>query len=256
MKKHIALLSLFMLLALPALAGEVRPKIAILPFDSSLDRKFAAVSDGMPDLVTACFTTENVPADVVDRSALSAITAEQTANFDPSHFTTVKGATHLLHGTLAPQDDKVLVTLMLYDLASTKLVASGTASGGVGELPETACAGVRSLGEKIPALKVEAAPTSGLDDKEAERSRLMMEGLGAYYNGAFEKALPSFLKLMRENPADAAAAWWLAKSYQGAGMTDEARIAFGKFIEEFPKDPRVADANAILKEVKEKGKDE
>jgi TolA-binding protein len=252
MKKIAVLAVLACLLAVPALAGGMRPKIAILAFDSSLDKKFATVVESMPDLLTACFTAQNVPADIVDRSALSAITAEQTANFDPSKFREVEGATHLLRGSLAPHNGDVVITLMLYDLASTKLVASATASGGTGEMPETACTGVKGLGAKIPALKAQAAPSQGQDDKQAERSRLMMEGLGAYYNGAFEKAFPSFLKLMRDDPSDAAAAYWLGKSYQGAGMMDEARIEFTHFVANFPKDARTAEVEGILKSMEGK----
>lgn len=243
---------LFLLLACCCIAttvtaAELRPKIAILPFDSSLDKKFTPLAESMPDLVTACFTTQDVPADIVDRSALAAVTAEQTAGFDAAHFSKIEGATHLLRGSLAPQDNGVLVTLMLYDLASTKLVASATTAGGTGEMPETACAGVKSLGVKIPALATEAVPEKGLNDRAAEQGRLMMEGLGAYYNGAFDKAFAPFLKLMRNDPANAAAAYWLAKSYQGAGMADEARIAFKIFVTKFPNDPRAAEVVAILK---------
>ncbi len=250
--KSAALLSLLCcLIALPAAAGVMRPKIAILTFDSSLDKKFEPLAKGMPDVLTACFSSENIPADIVDRSAIPALMAEQTINMDASHVVKIEGATHLLRGTLAPQDSAVIVTLMLYDLASTKLVASATVTGGVGEIPETACAGVRQLGDKLPALKAETAPATGDDDAQAEKSRLMIEGLGAYYNGAFEKAFPPFMKLIHEDPANASAVYWLAKSYDGADMMEQARLEYSRFMKEFPKDPRAGEVALRLAPAKE-----
>ncbi|TAL38777.1 MAG: hypothetical protein EPN97_03480 [Alphaproteobacteria bacterium] len=232
-------------------AADMRPKIAILPFDNSLDKKFRGLGEGMPDILTACFTAENVPADILDRGALPAIGAEQTINFDPSKFRKLEGVTHLLRGSLAPQDTGIIVTLMLYDLASTKLVASASAGGGLADIPATACTGARQLGEKLPALAAVTAPETGMDNVQAEQSRLMIEGLGFYYNGAYEKAFPPFMKLMRADPANAAAVYWLAKSYAGAGMDDQAKIEFERFVKDFPKDPRVAEVKDILKPKKE-----
>ncbi|MEZ0225457.1 MAG: tetratricopeptide repeat protein [Alphaproteobacteria bacterium] len=232
-------------------AADMRPKIAILPFDTSLGKNFKALGDGMPDIVTACFTAENVFADILDRSALSAIGAEQTINFDPSKIKKVEGVTHLLRGSLAPQDTGIIVTLMLYDLASTKLVASVAASGDLADIPATACAGVRQLGDKLSALSPVASPEKGMTDAQAEQSRLMIEGLGAYYNGAYEKAFPPFMKLMRADPTNASAVYWLARSYQGAGMDEQARLEFDRFLKDFPKDPRAPEVSGLLKEKKE-----
>ena len=239
------------LLATAGQAADMRPKIAILPFDNSLDKKFRALGEGMPDVMTACFTSENVPADILDRSALPAIGAEQTINFDASKFKKVEGVTHLLRGSLAPQDTGVIITLMLYDLASTKLVASASASGDLMDIPATACAGARQLGHKLLALSPAAAPEKGMDDKQSEQSRLMIEGLGAYYNGTYEKAFPPFMKLMRGDPANASAVYWLAKSYQGAGMEEQARLELDRFLKDFPNDPRAGEIQGILKQKKE-----
>lgn len=239
------------LLATAVLAAETLPKIAILPFDNSLDKKFRGLGDGMPDIMTACFTSKNVPADVLDRSALVAIGAEQTINFDVSKFKKVEGVTHLLRGSLAPQDTGAIITLMLYDLSSTKLVASTSASGDLSDIPATACTGARQLGEKLPALVSVTAREGGMDDEQAEQSRLMIEGLGYYYNGAYEKAFPPFMRLMRADPANASAVYWLAKSYQGAGMEEQAKLEFDRFLKNFPKDPRVAEVKDILKPKKD-----
>jgi TolB-like protein len=232
-------------------AADMRPKIAILPFDNSLDIKFRSLGEGMPDILTACFTAENVPADILDRGALPAIGAEQAINFDVSKFKKVEGVTHLLRGSLAPQDTGIIITLMLYDLASTKLVASASASGDLSDIPATACTGARQLGERLPALASVTAPEKGMDDAQAEQSRLMIEGLGFYYNGAYEKAFPPFMKLMRADPANAPAVYWLAKSYAGAGMDEQAKIEFERFVKDFPQDPRVAEVKDILKPKKE-----
>jgi TolB-like protein len=245
----IAMMMLCLLVA-AAQAAELRPKIAIMPFDNSLDRKFKALGDGMPDVLTACFTAEKVAADILDRGALPAIGAELTVNFDPSKIRKVEGVTHLLRGSLAPQDTGIIVTLMLYDLASTKLVASVTTSGDL-DIPALACAGVRQLGDKLAALSPVVAPEKGMTDAEAERSRLMIEGLGFYYNGAYEEAFPPFMKVMRADPSNASAVYWLARSYQGAGMEEQARLEFARFLKDFPKDPRAAEVQGMLKQKKE-----
>lgn len=248
---------LFMFLAClaaspPARAGEAgRVKIAILPFDSSLASSYDALRDGMPDMLTACFTAHAEKAEILDRSALADIAAEATQNFDIRKIH-LDAATHILRGSLVPEGDGFLLTLMLYDLHSAKLAASATAAGGDGEAPDVACRGVDALAQKLDGLEKPGTGAAQTEEqkKEARRAakqgRLMMEGLGYYYNGAYEQAFPAFMKLLRDAPNNAGARYWLGMSYRAAGMEDSARIEFKKFTVQFPKDPRAAEVAAYL----------
>lgn len=247
MKRIFTILCIALCLSSPARAE--KPKIALLPFDIALPQRFETLKEGLPDIVTACFTAHAGAAEILDRAHIESITAEAVQNFDIKKVQ-LKSATHLLRGSLAPHDDGIVLTLMLYDLASSQLAASATATGGMNEIAATTCKGVAALAGKVAVLK---PPRAGDVDREDEKNnRLMIEGLGYYYNGAYEQAFASFMKLAREAPENAAARYWLGKSYLGAEMIDAARIEFAKFEELFPDDPRRAEVAAWLEEDRKK----
>ncbi len=242
--KLFAVLAFLVIFSGGAATEVVRPKIAVLLFDSALPRQFEGLKEGMADIVTACFTAHAAHAEILDRSQLEGISAEATVNFDVKKIQ-LKSATHLLRGSLAPHDDGFAVTLMLYDLAAAQLVASADASGSTEEVAKTACNAVDALVGKFGAL--EAGHSGTAAPVTEENGRLMLEGMGYYYNGAFERALPAFLKLLKAEPENAAALYWLGKSYSGAGMKEEARIEFEKFAAKFPADARHAEVEGYLK---------
>lgn len=241
MKRVFAILCLALCLSSPVRAE--KPKIALLPFDIALPQRFEALKDGMPDIVTACFTAHAGAAEILDRAHIESIAEEAVQNFDIQKIR-LESATHLLRGSLAPHEDGIVLTLMLYDLASAQLAASATSTGGMNEIAVTTCKGVEQLAGKLAVLKPATAGDAARE--EEKNNHLMIEGLGYYYNGAYEQSFASFMKLAREAPESASARYWLGKSYLGAQMTDEARIAFSRFAELFPDDPRHAEVAAWL----------
>ena len=244
-------LALLLMCCGPVAAEEMRPRISILPFDSALSRQYDGLKDGMADILTACYTAYADRAEILDRSELEGITAETVQNFNVKNIK-LKSATHLLRGSLAPHEDGLTITLMLYDLAAAKLVASADASGGKGDITRVACQAVGSLTEKLDSIKQETGGDATPDAEE--HGKLMLEGMGFYYNGAYDKALPAYMKLLKEDPDNATALYWLGKSYRAAGMDDAAAIEFKKFAEKFPGDPRSMEIKSYLGPSKEKSK--
>jgi tetratricopeptide (TPR) repeat protein len=251
--KTLCIMLLSLLLAMPAWAV-VAPKpraashiaIVILPFDSALPKPFEALKAGMPDLVTACFTAYDGAAEILDRSALENISAEKTFTLEPGDYKRLKGATHVLRGSLAPQGNGFIANFMLYDAATAQLTASATVTGQSGGAAEAACDGVKQLAGKLGALTAAGSTGNPVSSEQALQSRFMIEGLGHYYNGDYDKAFPAFMKALKADPTNAAAQYWLARSYHEAGMEDQAHIEFRHFLEKFPKDARAAEVQKIL----------
>lgn len=242
-----ALAGLMLALCGPAMAEGEPPRIAVLPFDSALGRAYDGYREALPDIVTACFTRIAPDVAILDRSAVESIAAEAANDFDLRKIK-LQSATHLLRGSLAPHDDGMAVTLLVYDLARAKLVASGAASGQADAA--AVCRAVSSLAGPLRLAVGGVADAGG--SVPDERGQLMFEGLGYYYSGAYEKAVPVFMKLAKAEPENALARYWLGKSYQQAGMADEARIEFETYLKQFPRDASRAEIEGYLK--KETGK--
>lgn len=237
---------LLCLLAAPALAQDEKPKVAILPFDVGMEQKFAALKEGLPDILAACFTAHAGTVEILDRSHIESIAAEATQNFTVRDIH-LKAATHLLRGSIAPHEQGFVMTLMLYELASARLVADASAEGGMDGIASTACKGADALAGKMEKARPQPESGGGENGRETEeQGRLMIEGLGHYYNGAYEQAFPSFMKLLKRAPGNASARYWLGKSYHAAGMGGAARIEFQKFLGQFPDDPRSAEISSYL----------
>jgi tetratricopeptide (TPR) repeat protein len=57
-------------------------------------------------------------------------------------------------------------------------------------------------------------------------NQYMIEGLGYFYNGAYQRAIPVFMKVLKINKDNYEARFWLARSYYEAGLLDNARLEF------------------------------
>jgi hypothetical protein len=250
---------LVLMAALPARAEDV--KIAVLPFDNAAGPQMQALADGMPDIIAACLTPHSDRVTLLERGMLEGVTAEQAAQYGTAlgrgETRTAPGglaaATHILRGSLAPHDKGFTLTLMLYALSTQALVASANAAGGAGEAAAVSCGAADTLAAKIPGLSTQpAVPVTGETADEEAGWFQVTEAMGFYYNGAYEKAVASFLKLSKERPSDGAMRFWLAKSYMGAGMDELAIAEFTAFVKEFPKHNRAPEARGEMKKLVKK----
>ncbi len=89
-------------------------------------------------------------------------------------------------------------------------------------------------------------------DEDPKKSLLMIHGLSSFHNGELHRAMTCFLKVLERDPSDAAAHFWLARSFLGAGLEVHAKIELEQFLVKFPRSDRVRKVKRLLKSLEQK----
>lgn len=256
MRYMILLLGLF--LALPVQAAEL-PRVLILPFDnaSGLSRH-DALRDGAADMLSACFSRQSDTVEVVDRTALEAVIDEQGLSREgltKSDFARLtghlSGADYILRGSISQEPPGLMARAFLHEVATTRLVFSSEASGNGQSLAEALCHGIADATAEFLGSGSALRPALA-DDQTPELSQLLIVGMGHYYNGNYAEAMPAFMKILRQNPRDGEAQFWLARSFYGAELTEFAEVEIRKFLEEFADHDKKDEALILLGEIESK----
>ena len=233
------------------------PRLIILPFENLTgQRSQDHLREGLADLLTSCLAAHAERVVVLDRSLLADLFAEESlllegllAEGGRASDGRLEGASHLLLGSFGQENGADLwLRGDLYDLQSTQLLFTARSEGSPEELSDSLC------GELAPALAeglTEAArPAAALAlDQDPTYNRLMILGLGHYYNGRLSEAFPAFLKILRDRPEDEAAHYWLARSFFEAELTGLAAVELENYIARHPQGARRAEVEALLLEI-------
>ena len=89
-------------------------------------------------------------------------------------------------------------------------------------------------------------------DEDPKKSLLMIHGLSSFHNGAFHRSMTCFFKVLERDSSDAAAHFWLARSFLGAGLEVHAKIELEQFLVKFPRSDRVRKVKRLLKSLEQK----
>jgi tetratricopeptide (TPR) repeat protein len=170
-------------------------------------------------------------------------------NDDPSRGSLpLSGARYIIRGTLRGTEGQLAVSAFLHDLASTRLIRAQEASGPASSLPDLLCGAVAP--ELVRGIGIEESGHAALPADDAPwRSQLLISGIGHYYNGNYAEAFPAFLKLLRGDPKDSEAHFWLAQSFHKAGLTELAERQVRQFLADFPEDRNRPRAVLLLGEI-------
>lgn len=252
------LLLVVLLLALPARAAEPL-RLLILPFDNATGQaRQDPLEAGVADLLTACFSRHGASVEVVDRGALQQVIDEQglrrlgAGGGDLQAVAgRLSGARYLLRGSFNRGREGHTVRAFLHDAATTALVFSSEAGGEASGLMQTLCDGIAAEVAKFLA-GAGAAGTALAPDPAPQASQLLIAGMGHYYNGDYGAAMPAFMKLLRQNPANADARFWLAQSFYRAGLSKYAEVEIKKFLDMFAEHDRRNQALSLLQEIEKK----
>jgi TolB-like protein len=246
-----------LLLTLPALAGEP-VRLLIVPFDNATGQaRQDPLAEGVADMLTACFSRHAAGVEIVDRGALQQVLDEQSLRWEGAakgDFQVVAGrlpgARYLLRGSFNRGREGLTVSAFLHDIATTALVFSTEARGNSSGLAEALCSGIA---ERIATFLAgdRAARPALAADQAPETSQLLIDGMGHYYNGNYAEAMPAFMKLLRQDPRNAQAQFWLAQSFYKAGLTDFAKVEIKKFLDTFSDHSRHNQALFLLRKIEQ-----
>ncbi len=238
--------------------------ILILTFENSTGRqKLDAVVAAVPDLVAAFLVSGTDRVRVVDRRVLEKIYEEKSLTWqgllaDGSARRTgaLSRAKYILRGSLRRRDrgrgavEAVEVQAFLHETDSTRLVKSFAAHGAPGEIVKLC----REVASEVAAFfREDLPPMEDLPlDEDPKKSLLMIHGLSSFHNGAFHRSMTCFLKVLERDPSDAAAHFWLARSFLGAGLEVHAKIELEQFLAKFPRSDRATQVKSLLKSLEQK----
>ena len=244
--------------ACAAARAEAPYRVLILPFENTTPSPaFDELSEGAADLLVACLSRYASLIEVVDRAALGAIVHEQGLQWqgllEDDRLRTslaVSGAQYLLRGTLAQAPEGLLVSGTLYDVHTTRLLHTADATGPVSKISALICDEIAvevtkhiggDTGDR-PELRMDPAP---------KQTQLLIVGMGYYYNRHYAKAFPAFMKLLREDPGNAKAQFWLAQSFHKANLNKFAKQEIKKFLKDFPNNKKSGRARSLLRRLEE-----
>ena len=230
--------------------------LLILPFDNATNEEpLDGLSVGLPELLTVCFSGYTQSITVVDRTSLYALLEEQSLSVE--HYVTgkglnelgrVTGADFVLRGSITGTKSGYRVQALLFNISTTVLTTSIESLLDENDLVSNLCNGIAAPLVQQLAGKQRSA-RSLLIEQEPERQQLLMTGLNHYYNGSYAQAMSPFLKLVKAHPEDPVPHYWLARSFQSAGLHDYAWIQFTEHLAVFPESPRRDSVMSLLGEL-------
>lgn len=241
------------MLACASARAETPHKILVLPFENATPSPaFDVIGEGAADVLMACLSRHDALIEIVDRTALEAIIDEQGLRWQGllhderlrTHLA-VSGAGYLFHGVLAQAPEGVLISGALYDAQTTQLLHAAEAAGPLSKLDALLCEKIAVEVAKRLGSDVETRPVIERDPAP-KRTQLLIRGLGYYYNKEYAKAFPAFMRLLREDPGNAEARYWLALSFHEAGLNEFAKQQIKKFLQDFPSNKKSDRARALL----------
>ncbi|HKW91410.1 MAG TPA: tetratricopeptide repeat protein [Methylomirabilota bacterium] len=239
----------------PAAGASALPTMLLLPFDNATgDPAFAALERGVPDLIGAMLSRQPGRVRLLERERLDEVAREKSLTWQQyvsqtslSRIGTLSQARYIARGSFTRTGNRLLVQALVYETETTRLVASAQGAGDASAL----VAVCEDLAGKIArALPTETAAALPADD-DPERSLLMIQGLGYFYSGQFNKAVPAFMKILARHPDDGSARYWLARSFSEAGLRQHAVIELREFLRSSPDHVKAPEARRLLGKLEE-----
>ena len=243
----------------PTLPFEVlseRPDhLLILPFEVLSERKaYASLGKGLPDILTVCLTPAAGSFHIVDREHLEAVLREHTLRLADllkkeslPELGQLSQAAYALRGSLSEIDGSLEIRAMLHETESGRLLKAFGSSCEPEKIPE-ACLKISKQIRAFLAKRLKK-PAELPAEEHPQRMQHLIRGLGHYYNGRTHRAIPEFMAVLRKDPRDAVARYWLGKCFRAAGLADHAVLEFKRFLKDFPDDPKTQEVERILQKL-------
>jgi len=239
-----------------AQAKTVPKALLILPFDAPTnDVQHQPLSQGIPDLLMAYLAPYSEHMFLVDREHFHALVKESGLNFQGflkeknlGQVGELVQAHFILRGSFVIQSKQISIQAFLVQTENTQLLKSFEQKGSIHDLVKLCQALSKDIGAYFSAPLKSLPPLER--DEDPKRNVRLIYGLGYYFNGQFHKAFPEFMKILKENPKDAEARFWLAKSFLEAGLKDHAQMEFQRFQKDFPVHGKMVEVRKIFEQEK------
>jgi TolB-like protein len=236
--------------AVPAAGETPPPTLLLLPFDNATgDPRLAPLERGLPDLVSATLSRHPGAVRLVERERLDSIVKERSLSWQQyvaqtsvGRIGTLAQARYIARGSFTRAGERLHVQALVYETESTRLVTAAEARGDRTALVPLAEELATRIAKTLPTATTPALPV----DDDPERSLLMIQGLGYYYSAQYTRAVPAFMKLLAGHPDDAAARYWLARSFHEAGLGQHAAVELRVFLRSHPDHVKSAEARELL----------
>ena len=253
------LLGSLVMLAETAAAASAPPTVLILPFDNATgDPRYAALERGIPDLLGAALSGHAGRVRLVERDRLDAIVRERSLSWQqyvaaesPDRIGRIIQAQYVMRGSFTRTAGRLHVQALVYETETTRLVASASAHGD----PTTLVPLSEELAGQVVKLLPAGTGPQGTSpaDHDPDTSLLMIQGLGHFYTGRFDRAAPAFMKVLTKHPDDATARYWLARTFYDAGLRGHAAIELRAFLRVAPDHGKAAEVRRLLDTLQEGG---
>lgn len=232
-------------------------RLLLLPFNvASQKKELSSLEEGLPDILTAFLSAHSGKVQMLDRAHLNTMVAEAglrlSGSMAPESALQVGHllqAQYVVHGSLTEIGEKLEMSLQVYETETTRLVKSFRAEGPAEEILIVAEKVSKELAGFLEKGIKDAAEFEV--ERDPEKNLHFVRGLGYYYGSQSHKAIPEFMKVLRKDPEDTLALYWMARCFAAAGLSDHANLEFVKFLERYPDHPRVQEAKNRLEAQKE-----
>ena len=253
----ILLISFFLIFSNAVIAENSPNRLLIIPFtNATQDKRYDSLQKGLPDLLTACFSTYERSIYIVDRYALDKIVSEQHLGWEKylesqtiQSVGKLANANYILRGSIVKEVNNIQIQTLLFETSSTILKYSISYKSNENDFVENICKEI-----SVPVAQflqsAQQENTQVVIEKEPEKQQLMIEGINYYYNGDYVRAFSSFMILIKKYPNEAEAYYWLGKSFHAAGLSDYADIQLRHFVKYFPEHSKKKDALLLLGDMK------
>jgi len=229
--------------------------LCIAPLANNTDSKeYDAFADGLSDLLVAALNDYN-NIRIVERQRLDQILKEQqlslTGLVQPTTALKVGKllkADSIIIGGMTKPKDKFIVNLHLYDVDSSRLLASKMIQSESDQIVEKTYALANELFSK-PNLTLRPIDPNDIDNNPAA-SLHFMRGLGYYYTSDYNRSIVHFMKAINNDKEYVKARLWMAKTYIANNEHEHARVELQKIINQFPKSEESIIAAKLQKEIK------
>ena len=234
-------------------AGHASPaNLLILPFDNSTqESSYAALKMGIPDLLSALLSIHPEQIWLVERDRLDAIVQEKSLSWQQyveGHSLKKIGelslAEYIIRGSLTMAGADLNIQILVYRTETTQLVKSIEVKGNPNQLTDLCRQLAAELVNFFSTATASATPLPV--DEDPEKSSLMISGLGYFYSAQFHRAFPAFMKIIKKDPNDPMARYWLGRCFLEAGLMDHATMELQKFLQSFPDHEKVREVRQLL----------
>jgi TolB-like protein len=249
MRRFLSACLLLISLTGPAIA-EIYVSVAPVAVDAR--DKEAPSAALVQELLISCLSQTDGVA-VVERGDLNAVMDEKSQsmtgfNHDKGLAPHLYGVNYVITGSVTATGNDWLISLQANDPATAQIVAAQSVALKPRQVTAALCGSVAAplAGQLIHRPQNHAFSGAAEKPEDAQMQTMMLKGIGYANSHAYAQAFPLFLKVLGRDPHNVDACYWLAVSYDGAGLDELAQNEAASCLALHPAHSRRRELEALL----------